>query len=200
MTAPEIPLTITRGITFEFCFLYADDARTYLPIEAMPQISPVRLTVPQHGIPDGWPVWLAGLPAPAELNTVGGARPDTAKRIDADTIELHNVSAYGLRPYAGGGQVVFQTPIDLTGWVCRAQVREKVGGTLLFSWHSDPAESPDGLIGIDGAALTFNIDAATSSAFPWSRGVYDAELIDPSGTIHQMVSQSLVTVISEVTI
>jgi hypothetical protein len=199
MAAQSVPLTITKGKTFAFGFLYADEAKTYKPITAMPQLSPVRLTVTAHGIPDGWPVQISCVKTPTELNTPDGDYV-LAKRIDADTIELPNVNAYCWKAYSTGGLVVFNTPVDLTGWTCRAQVRDKIGGTLLFSWHSDPLENPDGLIDIDGSGMTFNIDAATTAALPWSKGTYDAELIDPDGIVFSMVGPSQVTVASEVTV
>lgn len=42
--APEIDMIITRGKTFEFGFLYAEDELLYLPITAMPSTAPVRVT------------------------------------------------------------------------------------------------------------------------------------------------------------
>ena len=74
--APEIPITIQRGKTFEFGFLYAEDELLYLQIVGMPSKAPVRLTVPGHGVPDGWPVQVTCVKAPAELNT-----PDDESRL-----------------------------------------------------------------------------------------------------------------------
>jgi hypothetical protein len=199
MAAPAINLTITKGKTFSFGYLYADDAKTFKNITAMPQLAPVQLTVPGHGIPDGWPVQISGVKQPGELNT-GDGEYRLATVVDANTIELVNESAYDWRAYSAGGMVVFNTPIDLAGWTCRAQVRDKIGGTLLFSWHSDPAQNPDGLIVLSGASVTFNIDAATTAAMLWSKGTYDAELVDPSGKVFSMVGPSPVTVAGEVTI
>jgi len=198
MTAPRIPLIVTRGITFEFGFLYADDELSYKHITAVTQVSPVRLTVTDHGIPDGWPVRIECVNIPTELNTAEGDYV-MAKVIDENTIELPNVNAYCWKPYRGGGLVVFNKPIDLTGWECRSQVRAKTGGALLFSWHSDPLQNPDGLIIIDGATITLQIDAETSEDFTWTRGVYDVEAVDPSGNVYAVVGQSTVSVVAEVT-
>jgi hypothetical protein len=199
MAAPIINLTIAKGKTFRFGYLYADDAKTYVPIETMPQVSPVRLTSTAHGIPDGWPVQIECVKQPSELNTDDGDYR-LATLIDANTIELVNTSAYCWKTYTTGGLVVFHTPIDLTGWSCRAQVRDKAGGTLLFSWHSDPLQTPDGSIALSGASVTFNIDAATTAALTWTKGVYDAELIDPSGVVFSLVGVSSVAVVDEVTV
>lgn len=198
--AEQIDIVITRGKTFEFGFLYADDELVYKPITAMPSAAPVRLTVAGHGIPDGWPVQVSCVKAPADLNSNDGEHY-FIKVIDVDTIELNNVNAHCWKAYSGSGLVVFPKPVDLTGWSCRAQVRGKVGGNVLFSWHSDPAENPDGEAVVDVALSTFflKMDAATAQALNWKKGVYDFEAIAPGGEVYPLTAISYVTVEDEVT-
>ena len=198
--APEIDITITRGKTFEFGYLYADDELLYRPITAMPSKAPVRLTVAGHGIPDGWPVQVKCVKAPAELNSEEGTY-HFAAAVDTDTIELNAVNAHCWKPFSGSGLVVLNKPVDLTGWHCRAQVRDKVGGAVLFSWHSDPAEAPDGLALVDVARSQFvlTMDAATAAALTWKRGIYDAEAIAPGGEVYPLTAISQVSVKDEVT-
>lgn len=198
--APEIDMIITRGKTFEFAFLYADEELGYLPITGMPSKAPCRLTVQGHGLPDGWPAQVQCVKAPAELNSAEDEQY-FIKVVDADTIELNTVNAHCWKAFSGSGVLVFQKPVDLTGWACRAQVRDKVGGTVLFSWHSDPAENPDGEAEVDVAANAFvlKIDAATAAALEWTRGVYDAEAIAPTGEVYPLTAVSTVTVDAEVT-
>lgn len=62
--------------------------------------------------------------------------------MDADTIELNNLNGSCWKPYTGNGVLILNAPMDITGWQCRAQVRDKVGGEVLFTWHSEPAETP----------------------------------------------------------
>lgn len=198
--AEQIDITITRGKTFEFGFLYADDELVYKPITAMPSTAPVRLTIEGHGIPDGWPVQVQCVKAPAELNSADG-EDYLVKVIDVDTIELNSVNAHCWKAFSGSGLVVFPKPVDLTGWACRAQVRDKVGGTVLFSWHSDPLENPDGEAVVDVALSAFflKVDAATAAGLEWKRGKYDAEAIAPGGEVYPLTIISDVTVQDEVT-
>lgn len=198
--APEIPITITRGKTFEFGFLYAEDDLLYLPITGMPSKAPVRLTVVGHGVPEGWPVQVTCVKAPTELNTPED-ESQVAKVVDVDTIELNALNAHCWKAFSGSGLVVFPKPVDLTGWSCRAQVRDKVGGNVLFSWHSDPGENPDGVAEVDVAASQFvlHIDEATAAALTWKRGVYDVEAIAPGGEVYPVTAISTVTVADEVT-
>lgn len=198
--APVIDITIVRGKTFEFGYLYADDELVYKPITAMPSTAPVRLTVVGHGIPEGWPVQVSCVKAPAELNSAEGEY-QFVKVIDVDTIELNAVNAHCWKAFSGSGLVVFNKPVDLTGWACRAQVRDKIGGTVLFSWHSDPLENPDGVAEVDVARSQFvlHIDAATAEALAFARGVYDVEAIAPGGEVYPVTAISAVTVSDEVT-
>lgn len=100
--AEQIDLTITRGKTFEFGYLYADDEVRQVLITGMPSQVPLRLTVPGHGLPDGWPFWVSCVKSPVELNTsvesgdaaeVMGADPYFVKVVDLDTIEVPGVIA-----------------------------------------------------------------------------------------------------------
>lgn len=198
--APEIDITITRGKTFEFGYLYAEDELLYLPITGMPSKAPARLTVQGHGVPDGWPVQVACVKAPGELNSADGEF-QVAKLVDADTIELNAVNAHCWKPFSGSGLLVLNKPMDLTDWKCRAQVRDRVGGTVLFTWHSDPAENPDGEIEVDvaGSAFVLKIGAEATATLDWARGVYDVEAIAPGGEVYPVTAISSVMVADEVT-
>ena len=209
--AEQIDLTITRGKTFEFGFLYADDEPRQVLITGMPSKVPLRLTVVGHGLPDGWPFWVSCVKSPAELNTsidsdsaseVMDAEPYTVKVVDADTIEVPGVIASCWKSFSGPGVLITAPPIDLTGWQCRAQVRDKVGGEVLFSWHSDPAENPDSLAIVDVAlsSFTLTMDAATAQSLTWKKGKYDFEAIAPSGEVYPLTAISNIVVEDEVTV
>lgn len=208
--AERIDITITRGKTFEFGFLYAGDDVRQVLITGMPSQVPLRLTVVGHGLPEGWPFWVSCVKSPAELNSgvdsndayeVMEADPYYVKVVDADTIEVPGVIASCWKAFSGPGVLLTRPPVDLTGWQCRAQVRDKVGGEVRFSWHSDPAENPDGVIDVDVALSQFvlKIDASTAEGLSWKRGKYDVEAIAPGGEVYPVTAISDVTVDDEVT-
>jgi hypothetical protein len=200
MGAPVVDINIVRGKTFEFLFRYAEPALVYVAISGMPSFAPVRLSVPFHGIPDGWPVRIEGVRQPLELNT-----PEDefqfATVIDASTIELNAVRADQWRTYTAGGSVIFNRPFDLTSCSARMQIRGSVGGQALLSLSSDPEETRDGEIQIDTAlsGLAVRLSPTVTAAIEWSRGVYDLELITPDGNIYPITAISKVTVGNEVT-
>lgn len=201
MTAPVIDLSIERGKTFEYAFLYAEDDLIYRPITAIASTAPLRLTVPSHGLPDGWVVDIAGVRAPLELNT-GEDGPRFVRVVDANTLELNALDATLWRAFGGTGNVVANKPSDLTGWSARAAVRDRVGGTLLYSWHSDPLQAADGAITVDTARSCFVlvIAATVTAALPWSKGVWEMEAIAPDGKVYPVVAISKIAVSGEVVI
>jgi hypothetical protein len=158
--------------------------------------------VAAHGIPDGWPVSIAGVKSPAELNT-GDGEYRTPLVVDVDTVEINDFNASDLKPYSSGGMLVFNEPAPLVGAEVRAQIRSKIGGDVLFSWNSNlgavPAPSMGGTVVIDGAKVTLGISATTTAALTWTKGVYDVEVMFADGEVRELIGPSAVAVAGEVT-
>jgi hypothetical protein len=196
--AEEIEITVTRGKTFECGLLAGELSMAYATISAITSVAPVRVTATDHGVPDGWPISISGVKAPSELNV----SDVTAVRIDANTLELNHLNGATWRALSGTGVIAFRKPFDLTGCAARAQVRTKVGGELLFSWHSDVGQAPDSLIVLDVATsqVILPMTAAVTAALVWNRGVFDVELITPGGSVLPLTGISKINVANEVTV
>lgn len=198
MSAPTYDITIVKGKTFAQAYLYASEKVVFKQITGSPLAAPYRITVPAHGVPDGWPVRIEGAKAPLELNTQQGDYL-IATVIDVNTIEFNGLNGSAWKAYTTGGVLVYNEPAPLTGWRARAQVRARVGAPALFSWDSDAGANPDGLITIAGPVLTLNIDAVKAAALDWSTGLYDLE-VEKDGEVRQMIAPSTCTVVGEVTV
>lgn len=97
------------------------------------------------------------------------------------------------------------TPVDLTDWSARAQLRRKVGGDIWL----DLTDANGIALTADGI-VTVTIDHATTEAPAWNAysrltadgpqalGVWDLELISPDGRVVRLV-QGTVTVSPDVT-
>jgi len=197
MSAQTHDIEIDRGKTFAQSYLYASEKVVYKPITAVVATAPYRLTVTAHGLPDGWPVRIEGAKAPVELNTSGENDYLIATVIDANTIEFNGLNGSAWKAYSSGGLLVYNEPAPLTGWIARAQMRTKIKGALLFTWHSDPVTSPDGLITIDGPTLTLHMTAAVSAALPWGKGFYEIE-IEKDGEVRPVIAPSYAEVSGEI--
>lgn len=84
-------------------------------------------------------------------------------------------------------------PRDLTAWSARGHIRAHTSDVdTLFEWIGSG-------IGCDANGfVTISVTSAESTAFAWRDGVYDIELVDPTGRVAR-IAQGAVRVSPEVT-
>ena len=163
-----------------------------------------RITAAGHGVPDGWRCTLYGVKGPKQLNAENNPpRSDdyhAATVLDADTIELNEINPYDEQgnewpAYVSGGFLQYNTPMDLTGYTARLAVKDKIGGTVLLSLTTE-----NGGIAIDNTkkTITLTVAATETDDFTWTRGVYDLEMVSPTGVVTALIS-GRVSISKEVT-
>lgn len=88
------------------------------------------------------------------------------------------------------------TPVDLTGYTARMQVREEIAAAAVLV---ELTTENDGIT-LGGATGTVDlyISAVATAAFAWESGVYDIEMVAPNGDVKRLVAGS-VAVSPEVT-
>ena len=89
-----------------------------------------------------------------------------------------------------------QTPINLTGFTARLQIRRNVRSPDVL--HSMTTENGGITLGDLFGTIELTIPAATSSLFAFRSAVYDLELIAPGGAVTRLM-EGEVTVSPEVT-
>lgn len=194
-------LEIVKGSTFSVPLQWEDDRIVYKPISAITKSAPMVISALLHGVPDGWRVAIVSVKGMKEINSELDAkgRPKTyhsATILTGDTIELNSVNSADFTAYMSGGYVQYNAPVDLTGFIARMNIKDKVGGTLLLS-----LTTLNGGIVIDNVTktITLVISAAATAALPWKKGVFDLEMESTSGIVTKLVSNGQVTVSDEVT-
>ena len=142
-----------------------------------------RLTVTGHGLPNGWRLWVTRVQGMKQINSEN-TDPDAGAHyvgtvIDADTLELNEVVPVDDNDrewptYTGGGFIQYLTPMDLTSYAARMDIRDKKNGnTVLFSMTS-----ANNLIDIDTTLKTVTLffDAIDFTSLVWKKGYYELEL------------------------
>ena len=178
-------ITIEQGRTFALSVRWETGTIVYKPITGISNTAPVRITASGHGVPDGWRVAATGVLGMTEINAEANAVKSKdyhqATYVDANTVELNEVNAASFKAYVSGGYLQYNLPADLTGFIGRMEIRDKVGGTLLAS--TDAADSPLNIlnVAVDAAKhlITITITAAHTTAITWKSGVYDLEMVSP---------------------
>lgn len=190
MQPAKLDLHIVQGSTLRDTLRLMQPRYEYRPITALGG-SPLHLTV-DHGLPGNWLVWVEGVSGMQGINRSPRERPHRVTVIDADTLEINALSAFGLNP--SGGQLIYKPPVDLTGATARMQIRAGLGGAVLLELTTE-----NGGLAITGpGTLTRTLSATETAALTWTDGVYDLEVEYADGTVQRYL-QGTVTVSREVT-
>ncbi len=197
--AKKKEIVIKRGSTFSAVVYWANGdniVRKAITGISFATGAPV-LEIAAHGIPNGWECAITLVNSPKQINAEnsppGEGDYHKIKIIDSSHIELNKVSPVdgsgrAWPAYTTGGFVQFYEPINLTGYVGRMDIKDKVGGTVLAS--SDADEGLKNIITIthDVAQCRsiVTISEAATSAIAWKNGVTDFEMVSPSGVVTKL--------------
>lgn len=190
--------TLHQGKTFQRIVRWEAPPFIYKAITAINNGAPMEITVPAHGVPEGWRVALTSVKGMDELNAAAippkNAEFRKASVVNANTIQLNSVVSADFKPYISGGYVVYYTPVPLAGYTARLTIKNRVGGTVLKA-----LTSPTDIV-IDDIAKTIalSISAADTAAFAKGTYVYDLEMVSAGGVVTLLLSGKL-TVVPEVT-
>lgn len=86
--------------------------------------------------------------------------------------------------------------ISVTGYTARMQIRESVDAA---AYLYEALSGGDITVGGSDGKFTLSIPAATTTAWTFSSGVYDIEIVSPAGKVIGLVGVSRVTATPEVT-
>lgn len=192
MQPARLDLSIIQGSTLRDTLRLMQPRYEYRPIAALGG-SPLRLTV-DHGLPGNWLAWVQGVSGMQGVNrSPQTEHPHRVSVVDAATLEINALSAFGLSP--SGGQLIYKPPVDLTGATARMQIRAQVGGAVLLE-----LTTANGDLAFTGpGTITRTLSAAQTAALTWTEAVYDLEVEYADGTVQRYL-QGDVTVSREVTV
>lgn len=194
----RLNLTIRQGETFTRIIRWETLPYVYKAITAIQQSAPARVTSTGHGLKTGWRAAIINVKGMRQINAQNSPPRDyefvPATFVDADTVTFNKISSADYSAYTSGGYLMYYTPVDMTGYTARLTIKDRVGGTILLA-----LTSPTG-IAIDNTehTITVTISATATAAMTFTKGVYDLEMVSPTGTVTTIFSGN-VTVAKEVT-
>ncbi len=189
---------IKQGKTFSQLIRWEKAPIVYKEITGIFQSAPCEITCPAHDIPDGWRVAVVSVKGMTEINAESPVKEKDyiqATVLSSDTISLNGVNSSDYKPYISGGYLQYYTPVDIGPLEARMSIKDKVGGTELFSITTE-----NGGIEIDNTnqVITLLISATDTASFNFKKGVYDIEMVSPSGVVTELLSGTI-SVSKEVT-
>ena len=158
-----------------------------------------------HGLPNGWRAYCYGIKGTTDLNAGDAERIKDSDYyevtvIDSNTVEFNGVNAADFKAYVSGGFLAWNTPHDLSGYVCRAKIKTKAGGTLLLSTESGdtPLNLMTATVDDTAKAITLTIQATATEGLTWKKGSIEVEMASPTGIVDQLISPTQVVVEDEI--
>ena len=195
----EISWTIRQGRTFKYVVRPEILPLVYKPITAITQTAPVGLTATAHGLASGWGAAVTNVTGMTQINAVANAlRESDFKPVtvtDANTITINSIDAAGFSPYVSGGSLVYYTPVPLAGATARLNLRDAVGGALLYEMSTTLGNI---VLNDTTHTITLTIPAAATAAFTFLSAVGDLEVVYTDGFVDELLSIE-VTVVQEIT-
>lgn len=177
--------TICKGETFRRVFMWTSEPFVYRAITAVPQLAPLQLTVPGHGVLTDQLVAISDVVGMVELNAEdeppGISEYVRVDVVDANTIEINTINATSFTPYVSGGVLRYYTPVSILGFLARMDIVDPTDGTILFT-----LSTTNGRIIIDDTTktITLLITDEDTAAITFTRGEYaPLELESPSGEV-----------------
>lgn len=159
-------IKIVRGSTFRDTLRWGSEELVFVFAQVITG-APVTLNIPNHGIPDGWPLLIEDHRGFDPLEVY------YADVIDADTIGLVGINGTSIRP--GSATVRYKKPVEMLGYSARMRLLDKPGGVVLHEMSSSVGEG----ITIDhlGYKLIREIPADITETFTWRRGAYEFDMV-----------------------
>ena len=199
----HIDLHIRRGSTFTQGIRWHSEKWLYAAIDTISKGAPVAVTTTTpHGIPNGWEVAVVDAVGMTQLNATGN--PPKAKDmrratfVGANVIEFNPISSAAYPAHRQGtGYLAWLAPKSLAGCAARMQIRDSVGGNVLFSLTS----APGGGILLDDVekAIEFTLTAEQAESAASASGVHDLEIVSPGGIVTALI-EGAVTFGAETTV
>ena len=186
MKLQKIKITMRRGATNAVPIRVESGEWSYAPISSIEESAPMRITAPDHGIPDGWRAAVMNAKGLTDLNAANNPPKDAElrriTRIDANTVEINAINAAGMRAHvANTGQLAFYTPLNLSGYTsARMNVKKSISGEALAT-----LTTTDGTLEIDAANYAVWLRPTIAQTLLIASGEYlfDVELLTDSGTV-----------------
>lgn len=198
-------LTILQGKTFRQVFMWEQKpiVRKAITAVSLATGAPV-ITAAAHGVVNGQRVTVFGCKGMVQLNAKNNPPRSADYReatvLDADRVELNTVDPYDESgrvwpAYTSGGFLQYNTLADLAGYTARMTIKDRVGGTELFSLTTENARI---VLDAINKTILLSITDEDTALMTFKRGVYDLEMVSSTGTVTG-ISTGTVTVTREVT-
>jgi len=189
----KLNLKVQQGSTLRQVLRWESSTVGYATVAGVTLTAPLSISAPGNSVPVGWRVKPTNVGGTKQLNT---DQYLTVTDKIGDTLVFNAVNATAFTAYTSGGVLEYNTPVSITGYSAKMQLREKVSSVDIL----DELTTENSRILLDTALSTITVvfPASVTSAYAFKQAVYSLELTSPAGDITTLISGNI-TVEPEVT-
>lgn len=176
MEPAKLNFKVYQGSTFLQQLRWESETKTYIPITSITKTAPVQITV-QSAVslpPVGWRVRVTNVLGMKEINMSEDTYQILTSKNNA-VIELNSINSIAYSTYTSGGILEFNTPVNLSNYTARMQIRKKLKDSDVVL--SLTTENNGIVLDNNAKTITINITAAQTAAFTFNSAVYDLEFV-----------------------
>ena len=192
-------LIIRKGETLVRVVRWEALPYVYSAITGITQAAPAVVTSAGHGLVTGWRAAVLSAGGMRQINAKHTPPADSEFRkvtkVDASSINFNEVDSSRYTAYTSGGFLVSYTPVVLSGYTARMQIRETVEATTTLASLVSPT---DIVLDDTNHTITITIAAVVTAAYDFKTAVYDLELVSGTGVVTRLL-EGAVIVSDEVT-
>lgn len=172
MTPAKVNLKIYQGSTFREIFRWESALKTYLPINNITKAAPAVITCTGTLPPIGWRAKITGVAGMKEINSDDYRVVTTTSN---NTITFNDINSLNYTAYTSGGVVEYNTPMDLTNYSGRLQIRPQLNSSTVLL----ELTTQNGGIVIDTAykLISIVVQASQTQLLNFTSAVYSLELV-----------------------
>lgn len=172
-TPAKLNFKIYSGTSFNEVLRWESALKTYVPITNITNSAPVVITAPNNTIPNEWRVRLTNITGMTELNNSDTYYQVTG--VSGNNLTINYINSLTFKPYISGGIVEYNTPVNLTGYTAKMQIKDSANSTTLIK----ELTTQNGGIVINNTTKTIalNMSASETSALTFTNAYYALELI-----------------------
>lgn len=192
-------IVIQKGSTWVRTLRWESLPWVYTPITAITKAAPMVVTAAGHGLVTGWRAGIVGVVGMRQANSKNiPPRATDLKKVtfvSSSQVSFNDVVSLDYSAYVSGGALISYTPVSLSGFTARMQIRVTADATTTL----DSLVSPTDIVLDDtNHTITITISATDTAAYDFTDAVYDLELVSGAGVVTRLLEGN-VTVLSEVT-
>ena len=196
MQPAKLNYKVYQGSTFTEAYRWESETKVYVPIQSITKSAPCEITTAEvHNLPVGWRFRVVGAGGMKEINSVG-ENFYIATAVSGSEITINSVNSLQYGTYTTGGVVEYNTPVDISNYSARMQIRENVESTTVI--HSATSQNGQVMLSNEFKTITINIPAKITQEFTFETAVYSLELYTAGGIVIPFITGNL-TLIPEVT-